>query len=84
MGESEAIVDEGGLGAPQPTAYPSSSNFLLCTEIQPMNKAVMSQVDRKGTQHTYTCIHSPHKPPAHPGCHITLSRGPCAFAEGPC
>lgn len=42
MGESETVLDERALGAPQPTAYHSSfSNFLLYTEIQPMNNVMI-------------------------------------------
>ena len=43
MGESETILDERDLRAPQPTAYYSSSfsNFLRYTEIQPINNVVI-------------------------------------------
>ena len=33
----------------------------------------------KGLSHTYPCIHSPSN--SHPGCHITLSRVPCAIKQ---
>ena len=37
------------------------------------------QVDSKGTQpNMYMCPFSP-KLPSHPGCHLTLNRGPCAI-----
>ena len=33
----------------------------------------------KGLSHTYSCIHSPPKPPSHTGHHITLRRVSCAI-----
>ena len=42
------------------------------------------EVDRKGTQ-AYIYIYPFYlKLPSSPGCHITLSRVPCAYTVGPC
>ena len=55
--------------------------FHFCVGIQPTDTVVIVQVNSEGTQpYIYMGPFSP-RLPSHPGCHITLSRVPCALQQ---
>ena len=52
--------------------------FLFCFWVQSINIAIVSgEWQRNSAIHTLVSIPPP-KLPSHPGCHLTLSRVPCA------
>ena len=52
-------------------------NFLFCVGVELINSVVMVSGEQRMDSAIHIHIHSPSL--SHPGCHVTLSRVPCAI-----
>ena len=56
-------------------------NFLFSIGVEPINTVVIVSAGQTRDSRIHIRIHSPPKLPFHPGCHIALSRVPCALQQ---